>query len=199
MSIYSLPYPPSTNALWRNIVVRGRPRTVKSASARAYLAQVRGVLAGCAPLTGPVAVELRVYRPRRIGDLDNTAKAVLDAVKGSLFVDDSQVVALHMHRFDDKANPRVEVFVVPHVEVGGDSLDVPVKRKVDLATRAAGELRNRHTDECLEHQTDPGATCICRPPATHEPLVGQPLVMRDGSIDRMRCILVPTPNVRRPR
>lgn len=39
------------------------------------------------------------------------------------------------------------------------------------ASRAMAELHNRHTDECLSHQTDPGATCICRPPATVEPMV----------------------------
>lgn len=106
-----LPYPPSANSIWRNIVVGGRARTVLSKEGREYRARVHAQLAGSVPLEGPVAVMLRVYRPRRIGDIDNTAKATLDAVKGFLFVDDSQVVSLHMERYDDKKRPRVEVQV----------------------------------------------------------------------------------------
>ena len=40
----------------------------------------------------------------------------------------------------------------------------------------------RHTDDCLLNLADPGASCVCRPPAVAEPLVG-----------------VPTPNVKRSR
>jgi Holliday junction resolvase RusA-like endonuclease len=43
--------------------------------------------------------------------LDNTAKAVLDALRGQAFEDDSQVVELHMFRGDDKERPRCEVEV----------------------------------------------------------------------------------------
>lgn len=110
----TLPYPPSVNAIWRNLVINGRSRTVMSKAGREYRAKAHAAIAEAGiekPLQQPVRVELQVYRPRRIGDLDNTAKAVLDALKGRIFVDDSQVVELHMHRFDDKTNPRVEVSV----------------------------------------------------------------------------------------
>ena len=107
----TLPYPPSVNAIWRNITVKGQARTVKSAEGKAYQARVQSLRGAPRACTGPVFVSLRVYRPRRIGDLDNTAKAVLDALKGRLFVDDGQVVELHMYRGDDKARPRVEVVV----------------------------------------------------------------------------------------
>lgn len=108
-----LPYPPSTNVLHRAVVIKGRGRTLESKELRVYKARVSLMLLRYKPLDGPVAVTLRVYRPRKAGDLDNRAKAVLDAVKGRLFVDDSQVVELHMYRYDDKANPRVEVTVAP--------------------------------------------------------------------------------------
>jgi Holliday junction resolvase RusA-like endonuclease len=35
----------------------------------------------------------------------------LDALQGSLYLNDSQIVALHLYRYDDKANPRIEVSV----------------------------------------------------------------------------------------
>ena len=50
-------------------------------------------------------------RPRRIGDLDNVLKSLLDSMKGIAFVDDGQIVELRLRRFDDKLRPRVEVTV----------------------------------------------------------------------------------------
>lgn len=211
MSIYALPYPPSVNAIWRNIAVKGRARTVLSKEGREYRETVRRGLAEATPIGGPVSVELRVYRPRRIGDLDNTAKAVLDAVKGCLFHDDSQVVALHMHRFDDKENPRVEVLVLPEMPATPEDIVVGVRRKVTAA------MHQRHTDACIEALTDPGATCVCRPPAVAEPLVASPAAKivdrylarlpperlaagkQPADTAEVRLLLRPTPNVRRSR
>lgn len=104
----TLPYPPSANRYWR--VWRGR--AVKSTEARKYQQDVKASwLTTRAPATGPVAVTLRVFRPARRGDLDNTIKVLLDALKGLAFVDDSQVVELHASRYEDKADPRVVVTV----------------------------------------------------------------------------------------
>lgn len=112
----TLPYPPTANLYWR--VFRGRP--VKSTKARHYqnavrlrwlTARPRGAVA-MAPM-GPVSVTVDAYRPRALGDLDNTLKVLLDALKGIAYVDDAQVVELHARRHDDKANPRVEVVVLP--------------------------------------------------------------------------------------
>lgn len=161
-----LPYPPSANRYWR--VWRGR--AVKSDEAREYQAKVRRLYARARPLAGPVSVTLEVYRPIKRGDLDNSLKVTLDALKGVAFLDDAQVKRLTATQHDaTKATARVEVRVVP-LDDG------------EAAAHAAGELRNRHTDECIEHLTDPGATCVCRPPAVAEPLVGRV-----------------TPNAQRPR
>lgn len=113
MTRLELPYPPSANVLWRNV----RGRVVKSREARAYVERVRW----CAlqqgfmgpPLSMPCAVSVTVYRPRRVGDLDNALKATLDSLKGLVFEDDSQVVELHASRMDDPASPRVVVLVDP--------------------------------------------------------------------------------------
>lgn len=105
----TLPYPPTANTYWRHV---GR-KVLLSAEARAYRTEVawKAKLAGVRPLSGPVVVALDVYRPRRIGDLDNRIKQLLDALRDIAFEDDDQVVDIHARRFDDKANPRVEVTV----------------------------------------------------------------------------------------
>jgi crossover junction endodeoxyribonuclease RusA len=64
-----------------------------------------------APLEGPVAVTVIAYRPRRRGDIDNLAKAILDGLNGYAYEDDAQVVHLSMTRYDDARNPRVLVRV----------------------------------------------------------------------------------------
>lgn len=110
-----LPYPPSANRYWRHV---GR-NVVKSEEARKYQQGVRlrwltdaihaTHLRG--PPSGPVVVSVALFRPARRGDLDNSLKVLLDALKGIAYRDDSQVVELHARRFEDKANPRAEVTV----------------------------------------------------------------------------------------
>lgn len=108
--IFTLPYPPSANRYWRNF----RGRMVVSSEARQYKNAVR-LLAKSKGFSKPyecsVSVSMEVFRPRRIGDLDNTIKVTLDALQGIAYVDDSQVTAIHAHRNDDKENPRVVVTV----------------------------------------------------------------------------------------
>lgn len=108
----TLPYPPSSNRYWR----MWRGRMVVSTEGRAYrqAVQWRCVVAGLTkPLASPVALTLRVYRPRRKGDLGNRLKILEDALQGHAYSDDEQVTEIHMWRSEDKANPRVEVEVVP--------------------------------------------------------------------------------------
>ncbi len=107
----TLPYPPSTNRYWR--IFRGH--AVRSAEATAYKRAVSAVCiqAGVDLLSGPVALEVRLYRPRKSGDLDNRLKVLLDALQGHLYADDAQVVELHAFRQDDKAAPRVELVLRP--------------------------------------------------------------------------------------
>lgn len=109
--ILALPYPPTANLYWR--VFRGRP--VKSAKARDYQRTVallaKSQLGTTKPLEGDVSVVVSVYRPRKVGDLDNTLKVLLDALKGVVYVDDSQVAELVATRRDDKDNPRAVVTV----------------------------------------------------------------------------------------
>lgn len=114
-----LPYPPSVNHMWR----RARNgRVYLSEEARTWREQARWYLrtAGVVQaLDGPVAVTIIVFRPRRRGDIDNIAKAILDALNEVAYLDDGQVVQLSMTRYDDARNPRVLVRVN---RVGADTM-----------------------------------------------------------------------------
>jgi len=102
----TLPYPPSANRYWRMF----RGRMVKSSQARSYQEEVKATVTGDL-LPGDVGLTLMVYRPKRIGDLDNTLKVLIDALKTIVYNDDSQVKEIHARLMDDKTNPRVEVEV----------------------------------------------------------------------------------------
>lgn len=95
----TLPYPPSANRYYRNV---GR-RTLISREGRAYREKVCAVLpAKTRPLPGALAVYVEVFPPdRRRRDLDNTQKALLDALQhGGIYRDDSQIDLLHIERKD---------------------------------------------------------------------------------------------------
>jgi crossover junction endodeoxyribonuclease RusA len=103
----TLPYPPSANRYWRKF----RGNMVVSAEAKAYREVVATRLYGVKPYTGDVSLTVGVYRPQKSGDLDGRLKQLLDALQGYLYVDDKQIVRIVADRYDDKANPRVEVTV----------------------------------------------------------------------------------------
>ena len=100
-----LPWPPSVNTIWRNVVINERPRTLLSQAGRDWFAiaagQVMQQRAGVRIL-GRAAVDLTLHAPdRRAIDIDNRAKAVLDALtKGGIWHDDGQVDVLTVRRAD---------------------------------------------------------------------------------------------------
>ena len=103
------PLPPSANKYWRYV----RGRVIVSSEAQDYKTTV-AMLARCARvklLTGPVAVEVAVYRERKSGDLDNFLKILIDAMAGSFYQNDSQIREIHASLCEDKHDPRVEVAV----------------------------------------------------------------------------------------
>ena len=70
------------------------------------------------PLAGDICVLLSFYRAdARRADLDNLAKAVLDAIQaganspgGIVFEDDAQIVELHAYKAIDRERPRAVVW-----------------------------------------------------------------------------------------
>jgi crossover junction endodeoxyribonuclease RusA len=105
----TLPYPPSVNNLYFN---RWGKRVLSDAGRRFKSdAGLLAILQGAKILTGDLSVTFRVFRPRKTGDLDNFLKVSQDSLKGICFADDKQIIEIHAFRFDDKANPRIEIFL----------------------------------------------------------------------------------------
>lgn len=116
MTTFTLPYPPSTNRLWRGA---GR-HTYLSPEARAYKNTV-ALIVGQAlpePLQGDIRIRMDVYRPARRGDLDNRLKAVLDGLNSAAYEDDSQIVHIEATRHDQPKvkGERREGYVIVTVE-----------------------------------------------------------------------------------
>lgn len=100
----TLPWPPSTNRIWRNVAVSGKPRTLLSEEGRVYRkaaadACLVAKLAG-KQIPDRLALRLVVQAPdRRARDLDNTVKAVQDALThAGVWLDDSQIDRLLVER-----------------------------------------------------------------------------------------------------
>lgn len=99
----TLPFPPSTNAIWRAIVQKGRVRNILSKPGREYRksateaaqAQYSGK-----PIQGRLSVTITLHAPtRRAYDVDNRAKAALDAIThAGVWGDDEQVDQLTIIR-----------------------------------------------------------------------------------------------------
>ena len=67
---------------------------------------------GQPPIVEPVTIHLNFYRKdARTCDIDNLSKAVLDGMKGVVYVDDKQVNELHLFKCTNRRVPHVEVTV----------------------------------------------------------------------------------------
>lgn len=92
-----LPYPISTNRYWRTF----RGITTVSREAKAYKAEVARIAqaSGCLKLSGDVGIHITLYPKanqdgsanKRVLDLDNCLKVVLDALQGVAYDNDRQV------------------------------------------------------------------------------------------------------------
>jgi Holliday junction resolvase RusA-like endonuclease len=106
---FELPYPPSINHYWRRV----GPRTLISREGRRFRQCVMANLAamGVEPLQGRLAVTIEIYPPDyRRRDLDNTLKALLDAMQhGGAYADDNQIVRLTAEKHDPLPNGKTYV------------------------------------------------------------------------------------------
>jgi crossover junction endodeoxyribonuclease RusA len=103
---FILPVPPSVNHYLR----RTRYGVTLTEKAREFKDIVRLTVHG-KMMTGNIRMDVRYFRPRRAGDIDGPLKLVQDSLQGILYENDKQIVELHVYRFDDKDNPRIEVIV----------------------------------------------------------------------------------------
>lgn len=111
MLTLKLPWPPSVNTYYRNVVVRGRPRTLISSKGRAYKDLVTVKYRHLKPMTGRLCVVMELYPPdKRVIDCDNRAKAAQDSLTSAgVWKDDSQIDILLLIR--KKVTPPGHVIV----------------------------------------------------------------------------------------
>jgi len=76
-----------------------------------YMWQIKSQYRG-EPLMGSVKLTVELYfGDKRIRDIDNYNKLLLDACSGLLFIDDKQITELTIKKFYDKENPRIEILL----------------------------------------------------------------------------------------
>ena len=112
MILLNLPYAPSVNTYWR----RGRFATYLSPQGREYKKAVAEyVVEYKVPKLGDARLKMTlIIRPRskRIFDIDNLAKSVLDSLcEAGVYDDDSQVDELHILRGEPIKGGRIVVTI----------------------------------------------------------------------------------------
>lgn len=100
MLFIQLPYPPSTNRMWRNF----RGRMVLSDEGKTYKAKAGWLAkaAGAKPVTHDVAVVITMHPKTKkngeassvVQDIDNQIKCALDALQGIAYANDKQIKRL---------------------------------------------------------------------------------------------------------
>ena len=67
---------------------------------------------GSQPLTGALQVEVKLFfGDKRIRDIDNYSKILLDALTGIIWEDDRQIYKMTVEKFIGKEDPRIEITV----------------------------------------------------------------------------------------
>lgn len=112
MILLNLPYAPSVNTYWR----RGRFSTYLSPAGRLYKTAVAELVNELnVPKLGDARLKMTlIIRPRskRVFDIDNLAKSVLDSLcEAGIYDDDSQVDELHILRGEPIKGGRIVVTI----------------------------------------------------------------------------------------
>jgi len=108
--VYSLvlPIPPSVNHMYRRNR-NGGVRLSPDAAAWKQAAYLAALEVFPDVLTGEIEVVYDFYFPDRRPDIDNSLKALNDALQGAAYVNDRQIHRLTATKRVDKGSPRVEV------------------------------------------------------------------------------------------
>lgn len=63
------------------------------------------------PSSEKLSLQMKVYRKKSIGDIDNFNKLVFDALTGIVWKDDKQIYELQIEKLTDTKNPRIELII----------------------------------------------------------------------------------------
>ena len=96
MPTFNFPYPPSVNAYW---LQSGKRRYISKRGVE-FKKAVHTILEECQGFGDqPVEVSITLFpRDKRLLDIDNCCKAILDSMNGIMFDDDQQVWKLTVER-----------------------------------------------------------------------------------------------------
>lgn len=123
MTTITLPYPPTVNTYWRNVagrvLISAKGRVYRTEVAKAVMLARRAGTVPAWPISKRLAVRLDAAPPdRRVRDLDNITKALLDALtQAEVWLDDSQIDDLRIVRQPHMPGGQV-VVTVTEVSVG---------------------------------------------------------------------------------
>ena len=116
MVVYTIPWPPSTNSLWRAF----RGRNILSKEARIWFASGLESLTAqkARPILGRVEIVVVLHPPsKRQYDIDNRLKAVLDLlVKAGVIEDDGNRVLKKITVMEGNGSPGATVSISKHEE-----------------------------------------------------------------------------------
>lgn len=98
-------------------------KTLKKSYQKQIMTQYTGT-----PLKTPLKAVLALWHgTKRLSDIDNFNKLVLDSLTGLVYEDDSQIIELAIRKRYDKANPRVEIEITEYgdkvAEMSSDLVD----------------------------------------------------------------------------
>jgi crossover junction endodeoxyribonuclease RusA len=117
-SVFRLPWPPTVNHYWRSTIAKSRTtgkafaNVYLSKAAKEYRASVLGAIGlRRRRLLGSIEVCLVLHPPdRRVRDIDNVLKPVLDALAHArVYEDDKQIAELHVRKASPVPHGFVEV------------------------------------------------------------------------------------------
>jgi crossover junction endodeoxyribonuclease RusA len=110
-----LPFPPSVNHYWRHV---GK-RVLISKQGREFRAEVGSLIRRkrIEAFEGDLIVDIKLTPPdRRRRDIDNSLKALLDAMQfGGVYIDDSQIVRLTIEKLQPDRDNSSATVVVQHL------------------------------------------------------------------------------------
>jgi len=113
------------------------------------------------PIAGDVRVRVLLVLPNRVhGDLDNLAKAILDAANGLAYADDKSIAHLTVWREYDASSPRAELWVEAMMANAEDAkctaICAEAKAKAKLAARrATPEYKAKRAAAAAKHAATP--------------------------------------------